>query len=508
MGPIGPRVALGCAAISGALLFLGFAGYDVLPLAFIATAPLLVALDGRHGWAAFGLGWITGTVAMAGGFSWMVGMLRTFSGLPAVVCLVLAALLWIGQGLQFGLLAWLITRADAARIPRLLSVPLFGAGLELAFPVLFPYFVGASLHRIPLLFQTADLGGVMLLSAALLLGHAALAEVWRRGGGWRHRVTPVLAPLVFWSLAVPYGVWRLAAVDAANGVAPSLRVGIIQENLGLAAKRVDPRDSLRRHLAVSRQLEQRGVDWIVWSESAIGQRLPPSLAQVRDVFPGWDLRTPVLFGALSARGDPDNPRVYNTAFMTGASGKIAGTYDKMYLMAFGEYLPLGHWFPRLYEWSPHSVRLTAGETMRALPIPGGTVMPLICYEDLLPGFVRRSQNQISANLLTVILNDAWFGNSAEPGIHHALATMRAVEQRRDLVRAANSGVSSIIDAGGRTIVESAVFSRQTVTGIVHLRRERTVYARLGDWPGVLGLTLALLVMLVPRWRIARAPRRD
>ncbi len=486
------RVALACAVFSGLGIFLGFAGKEIYPLAFVSLTPLLVALRGRTGWRALRLGWITGFVAVAGGFSWIVGMLQTFSGFPTALCVLFASLLWIAQGLQYGVLAWLVSKADGRHLPRLLAVPLLAAAVELLFPLLFPWYLANSLHNAPLLYQTADLGGVLLITAAMVLGHTALAEAWVRSGSWAERLKPLAWPLAFWALAIPYGHWRIGQVDADNVHARSLRVGVVQQNLGLMQKRHDPVEALNRHLEASRVLEQQGIEWIVWSESAVAFRIPENVTNIRDYIPEWDLHTPVLFGALSVRnGTLDRPNLYNTAFMTDAEGRIRGSYDKVYLLAFGEYIPLGETFPQIYDLSPHSGHFTRGSTLRSLPVPGGTVAPFICYEDILPRFVRTFQNRVNPDLMAVILNDAWFGHTAEPWIHNALSKFRAVEHRRDLVRAANSGVSSIIDGAGRVVAESQTFTRENVVGTVHLRQGRTLYGHTGDWVGYAGVLLAL-----------------
>lgn len=498
------RYALGLAALSGVAYFLGFASFEITPLALVSMAPLLVALRGRTGWAALRLGWLMGFVAIAGGFYWIAGMLKTFSGFPTVLCIALASLLWAAQGLQFGVMAWLIARADTRGLPRLVSAPLALGAVELAFPVLFPWYTSNSLHRVTLAIQTADLGGPILVSCAMMLLHAALAEAAVRRGPWPTRLRPLAAPALFWALALPYGAWRIRQVDAATAAGPTRQVGIVQENLGLMEKRNDPYIALERHLETSRRLQARGAQLLVWSESAVAFRIPENLRNIRNYIPVWDLEVPVLFGALSVRdsGDPDRPRLYNTAFMTDASGELQGTYDKVYLLAFGEYIPGGELFPQLYRASPNSGHFTRGSTMRALPIPGGSVGPLICYEDILPRFVREFRRNTEPSLFAVILNDAWFGDTAEPWIHDALAKFRAVEHRRDVVRAANSGVSSITDAAGRTVVAGGTFRREALLGPVTLRQGRTPYYYLGDWCGWLGVAMGLFV-LVPPWHKRR-----
>ncbi len=498
------RAASALAILAGGLYFGGFAGFEVVPFAFVSLTPLLLALRGRSGWAAFRLGWLTGTVLVSGGFYWIAGMLKSFSGFPFAVCVLLALLLWSAQGLQYGLFAWLVTRADEKAFPRMASVPAALAAVELCFPVLFPYYTANSLHSWPLWIQTADLGGVLLVSMALALGHAALDKVialWTANTqSLGRKLIPLAYPLVFWALALPYGAWRMHQTDAAPG--RTLRVGIVQENLGLMEKRTDPHLALDLHLAASHALEARGVDLIVWPESALAYFVPEYVTNVRMYIPRWDLHTPVLFGALSVRGSNRSPQLYNTAFITDASANIRSRYDKVYLLAFGEYLPLGDTFPILYRWSPNSGHFTPGTTLDSMPVPGGSLLPLICYEDILPRFVRGFQRRADADLLAVILNDAWFGDTAEPWIHNALAEFRAVELRRDLIRVANSGVSSIIDANGRMVTHGGTFRRETLTGSVRLRHGHSLYGTLGDWPAYASVVFCAYVLFPCRRRLS------
>ncbi len=495
------RVALGLAVVSGLLMWLGFAGVELHLAAMISMAPLMVAIRGRRGWNAFRTGWLMGFVGTAGGFWWITGMLKTFSGFPMALCVVFASLLWASTGFAFGVLAWIVSRADERNVPRLVSVPLAFAAVELVIPALFPWYLAASLHDVPVMIQTADLGGPMLISAAMVLGHTALSEAWVRVGPLSSRLRPLAWPLAFWAFAIPYGYWRVSQVDAEARTARPLRVGVVQQNLGLMQKRTDPLLALHRHLDASRQLEREGVDLIVWSESAIAYRIPDEITNIRDYIDVWDLHTPVLFGALSVRGDEAHPRLYNTAFMTDATGALRGFYDKVYLLAFGEYIPLGETFPQLYEMSRNSGHFTRGSRMVSLPVPGGTVAPLICYEDILPGYVREFQRTASPDMLAVILNDAWFGDTAEPWIHNALSKFRAIEHRRDLVRAANSGVSSVIDAAGRTVAHSGTFTRENVRATMHLRKGATPYRYVGDWIAYLGLLLVAYTFAPKRYAL-------
>jgi apolipoprotein N-acyltransferase len=500
------RHAVALSIVGGVLLFLGFAGMDLWPCAIVAQGPVLLATRGRSPKQSFWLGWLAGTIGIGGGFYWIASMLKTFSGFSLPVCVALASLLWAAQGLQFALFYAGVARADQRRWPRLLSVPLVFAALEFLFPALFPWYYANALHNVPLLIQSADLGGVVFTGLLLSISHAvtdlALARVWARRTGaalpeqqkhWRSaRITLALT----WAFALAYGAIRIAQVDAENRAAPTLRVGVVQENLGLQEKRTDPRTALRRHIQTTRRLADEGVDLVVWSESALSFVFDSELRNVRRAIPSWPLGTHVLFGALRS----ENDRLYNTAYLSDRDGALQPPYDKTYLLAFGEYLPGGETFPQLYRYSPNSGHFTPGARPVSMLLPSASdgqryrVAPLICYEDILPRFVHRFQRETDSHLFAVILNDAWFGDTTEPWIHLALSKFRSVEHRRDFVRAANSGVSGFIDAAGRLVAHTRTFTVETSTATVRLRSRKTLYALTGDWFGWLAFAASLAML--------------
>ncbi|MCA9609833.1 MAG: apolipoprotein N-acyltransferase [Myxococcales bacterium] len=240
------------------------------------------------------------------------------------------------------------------------------------------------------------------------------------------------------------------------------------------------------------------LDLLVWPESAATFRLPrdPGVP-IEGYFhraiafygledPGFP-RTPLLFGGLSSELGEGENRLYNTAFLTDDQGRIAAHYDKTYLLAFGEYLPLGETFPILYEWSPNTGHFTPGDHVHSLPFGEHRIGALVCYEDILPGFVRAVMNEDDPQLLVNVTNDAWFGDTQEPWVHLALAEMRAVEHHRYLIRATNTGVSAIIDPLGRVTEHSEVFERASLRGEVRMMEGHSVYRTTGNWPGWLSL---------------------
>ena len=490
------------AALGGTLAFLGFAGFDLWPLALVAFVPGYAAIDlarPRGTREVLGVGLLFGFVTGWGGFYWLLEVLEVFSGFPVWLCTLFASLLILYTAGSFALAFWLYARARDRGFGATGAAVASSLACELLYPLLFPFYYGASFHALPVALQVADLGGPLLLTALAIAVNGALYEL---GAALQARTRPLplrgpLAALAYVAFVLAYGAWRLRAVDAEVAAAPKLQVGLVQANMGLLEKREDPFEGQVRHLDQSFALESEAHPaLIVWPESAFASVLPEHIRNVRGYVLG-DLATPVLFGGLSQRRVDGAPRYFNTAFITDAGGTIRGSYDKTYLLAFGEYLPFGETFPFLYELSRQSGRFTPGRHVRPLPLGAYGIATLICYEDLLPGFVRAAMAS-DPHLLVNITNDAWFGDTHEPWIHFALAKLRAVEHHRFLVRATNSGVSGIVDPAGRVVAHTGTFERATLHAEVAMLRGRTLYAIVGDWPG--WLAVAAVLWMVTRRR--------
>lgn len=205
-------------------------------------------------------------------------------------------------------------------------------------------------------------------------------------------------------------------------------------------------------------------------------------------------RTPLLFGAITAEDDPDRGRTgegdgsaggparmryYNTALLLDEDGRVLGRYDKNYLLIFGEYLPLSDWFPFLKDWFPEAGDFRPGRTVEVFEMGGVRIGVMVCYEDILPAFTRRLHEK-RPHLLVNITNDAWFGRTTEPYQHLSLATFRAVENRRFLVRATNTGVSAIVDPVGRVLQATSLERPEVLVAEVARLEGETLYQRYGD----------------------------
>ena len=499
------------ALLSGILLALSFPPHGHPAFGWIALTPLLVALLGQPKALGllrpFTLGLVAGIVYFTGTVSWTGATVRTFGGLNLPLSVFVAALLIVYLALfpaLFALVvAWFVGRlgrraiwlAPAVWVTSELGRTYFWSG--------FPWLLlGYSQTTALSVAQTASLVGVFGLSGLVAWVSTGLAYVaaGTRGGRlgareWAAAGMPVGLVIVL----AAWGVVRMGADELSRSGRP-LAVALVQGNVPQVEKwdplRAD--DILNRYLDMTRDAAARGARLVLWPETATPfyfEDDPTGGERVRQLVRQTGIR--LLFG--SDQYEPGaTPRYYNAAFMLDSSGETVAVYRKMQLVPFGEYVPLKS---LLFFAEPlvESVSdFTPGTAVVLLPVDGALVSTAICYEIVYPALVRRAV-QAGSQLLTTITNDAWYGDSAAPYQHFVQASMRAIEQGRYLARAANTGISGIVDPYGRVLARSRLFETTVVTGDVRLLSGLTVYGRIGD---VLAYACAALTLAagLAAWR--------
>lgn len=483
-GPLVSRpVACALAAATAGLCFAAFPSADLWLCAFLAYVPLIVALEWRTPARALAIGCLAGLVMNLLGAFWLFPTIRKFSrlGIP------LSGILWLAgcayQGLRVGLFGWLYARARQRGWPLALALGGAFATSELVYPLIFPWFFGNSAHRLPSLMQWASLGGPYLVSLILLAPSAALGDAAIR----RLRGQNVRRDLIGVGLGIPVvaallgqaEVWR---VDRSVRQAPPVRVGLAQANLEAPSilRRVG---RVNDEVRLTDELRRKGAEVVIWSETVVLGVPSAGAESYLQTFFSRRLGVPSLIGAVLVEGEGSRRRLVNSALVLKPDGRLAGRYDKHLLFPVGESLPLFDRFPGLYRGVPNALNFAAGQSFEPLLLAGHRVAAFICYEDLFPGFVNDDVSATQPEMLVNLTNDAWFGDTAEPWIHFALAKFRAVEHRRYLVRATNSGVSAIIDPVGRTVVRGDTFRAEAIDGVARwMKGRRTVYEVLGNGP--------------------------
>ena len=489
------------AIVAAVLSFLAFPGMGIWPLAFVSLSPLLYSLDGLTWRRALLHGWLAGTVGNLLGFHWLVYTVQVFGDLPWLFAVFAYALMCTGNGLGWGVfcaLSRLVKDKRTGETPFWWPAVTFCA-VEFAWWSVFPAFFGASLYKAPLLMQGADLASVLGCSFLVLVTNGALAEgiraIRKQPNRWRRAAIGAAALLAFW---VGYGALRWHQVSSQMASSRSLKIGMVQANIGGVDKRGFGEEAAVMHQDASRELEALGVQLIVWPETAYPAFVDQRSRNLRRAV--GLLETPVIFGAVT--GDAKE-REFNSAILVDAEGNVRGYSHKIYMIPFGEYLPFGETFPSLYDLIPAIAHLTPGEKPLPLALPDLRFGAIICYEDILPYYVRRVAKATDPDLLVNLTNDSWYGDSTEQEIHLALATFRAVELRRGLIRSTNTGISALVDPLGRIVTRGSQQTEEIISGeLPVLTHGGTLYLWLGDWLGW-GCTAASLVVVFRHFRRVR-----
>lgn len=483
----------------GALLYVaGYpAGLGVWPLACVALAPLLGWLEHARPTPRMALaaGALFGVLTQLAGYAFLPETLLRFSGMPYLACVLAYGALCAAQAGGAALWSWGLSWLGARGYGVLAWAPPLWVAHELLWPSVFEAPLGAALHDVPALVQGAELGGVALVSLLVAAMNAALAglalALARRRAADGRRAALALALI---AAAAGLSCARFTEAQRAAADAPALRLGLVQASLDAEAKRRDPRAYAERYRALSNALAQDAqdtpIDLLLWPETALASPVPGDVAAAADAQPSLaGLSAPLLTGAVVY----ERGRLYNSALAFDARGARTGRVDKRKLLPFAEAIPLGERFPRLYDLIPGTGRFTPGTrpaVTSALTRAGATQLAVfICYEDMLPGLVRRASP--GAALLVSLSNDAWFGDSRAAFTHFAVARLRAVELRRTLARATNTGVTAVIDPSGALSPGSplAEHAAGSLVARAPLLDTETPYARFGALPITILLAL-------------------
>ncbi len=499
------------ATVTGLLYSVGFVAFDHWYFAWICLVPFLFALRDAGSWKrALFLSWWMGLVAHLVGYHWVIHLLRTFAHLPTPLAALGYVLLSVGQAASFaafGLLAWALCRRG--RLPLGLGIPLAIMSSELAFPLLFPSFMANSQARMPWVTQIADVGGVILVSGLLALVNGAVYELLSRRLQRRHRLA--LAGLAFGALAcsVAYSAIRIEQMEARDREAPKLKTAIVQANVGAGSKHDDVDGGIRRFRRMTEEaMDLPGIGLVVWPESGFNRAVHPGLQNLTGHV-AREVKAPMILGALRTEGAGKARKIWNSALALEPGGAIQASYDKTVLLAFGEYVPGDSIFPGIYDLLPYTSHFERGRSVEALPVGDYRLSTDICYEDILPGFIRSLMGPIDASgqrphAMVNVTNDSWYG-PVEPHIHLALASFRSIEHRRWLIRSTATGISAFVDSAGRIRQESAFEKAQLlVEDVPMIEGGPTIYGVLGDWPGWMALLASAAALGLPTLRRRRA----
>lgn len=500
------------AVLSGILLFLSFPKYGAGIVAWIALVPLMYSCREVTVTSGFIRGFVAGLVFNVGLLHWIAFVIVNYGHLPLPIgifaMLLMAAYLSIYVALFTAGLVYLRDRGIAPVI----AAPLLWTCLEYAKSHLLTGFPWENLAYsqylyIPLI-QITDITGIYGLTFVIVLINAIICDLlagfiggleskeWKRllmeaAGGF-------LMLLALWS----YGDMRVRQMREIMDSASSIDISLIQGNIDQSIK-WNPQhqdETLEIYKSLSGRPPPISSGLIIWPETAAPFYFQDMSLRSREVvLIAKDYASWLLFGSPSYIRKDNRVFFFNSAFLLSPEGVIAGRYDKVHLVPYGEYVPMRRFFPFIGKLVASVGDFGTGKGYYPLLMGDRKVGVLICYEAIFPES-SLAYKRMGAGLLVNITNDAWFGRSSAPYQHLSMTAFRAVENRLYVLRAANTGISAIIDPTGKILSHTDLFIRTDLKGKARFIDKRTYYMAYGDAFVYLCLISLLLILLNPFMR--------
>lgn len=499
------RLRLLFALLSGVALAYAFAPYQAPLVGWAALAALiLVSLDARW-WVALLAGYLHGATFYLLSVPWIYTVMREHGGLAAVPAAGVLALMVLVLATFPALFCLGVARLSRRSLPLALTVaPLLWVALEFArahMPHIgFPWnLLGYAATRHLGIAQAAAVAGVWGVSLLVAAYNALLAWLLleRTRRAW-------LIWLVVTGAVVPAAVVGHRFVPA---VIPQRVAHLVQPNL--PQHPTGPGPSVERHAADLDDLVELSVAAaartpgpVIWPEVPIALFVEDRRFAERAAVITRATGQPFLAGVIGWDREPGAPEAgwrgpYNSAALFAPDGRPVFRYDKVHLVPYGEYVPWRRWVWFAEAMVEQVGRFEAGREFAVGEFPGGRFGVFICYEAIFPDLVRQFTAR-GAQLLVNISNDGWFGRSAAPEQHLAIARLRAVENRRWLLRATNNGYTVAVDPYGRIVARLAPDTRGVLRAPYDYRSDTTLYARFGDWLPWLCVVCSAALLLLPR----------
>mgnify|MGYP000924751260 CR=1 FL=1 len=485
---------------------------SLFPVAYISLIPLFISLkrnDIRHN---FIMGFFAGTAAHLGQIYWVVIAMNRYGGIDIYTSVLIMLLLVLYLALYIGVFsASSLYLEDKLSIPLFFSAPFIWVLLEYfrgIFLTGFPWsFLAHSQHNVHLLIQVASITGTYFLSFLIVAVNCIIYQIlkvlyerklkkvpWGRvlkASGNKpstdktvNATTPrhinvcfvvyVLVILGFFISSFVYGYERLKSTEGGD-----LKAVIIQGNIRQDVKW----DEAFKIKTINTYLQKTGEfgrnsDIVVWPETAmpfVFDESPHINKYIKDV--PMVLNANLLFGTVSK---DKSGKYRNSAYFYQKDGHLAGTYSKVHLVPFGEYTPLISYLPFLSKLTAVGGDFVPGESHQPINTALGKIGMLICYEGTFPSITIETVRR-GAQVLVNLTNDAWYDRTSAPYQHLVFYIFRAIESDRYVLRAANTGISTIIDPRGRIKEQTGLFEEGAFVGTFSLKNEKTAYVVYGDY---------------------------
>jgi apolipoprotein N-acyltransferase len=472
-------------ALTGLLLMASFPRTDQGYLAWVAFVPLIAFVSQtktRKG--AFCGGFAAAAITLSLLLVWIPEVLSHYGGMPT-------ALAWVAYGLMVAMLAcypaiacvlakhWILRGGESF----LLLFPFIWIIFEYALSISpfggFPWLLaGYSQSRYIHLIQIADITGIYGVSFLILMVNTAIAWILLHRSFRFPCWAPLLAAALLIAACLLYGRISPQHWEKAH---PRFQVAMLQANLSIDdPEQVQIAKFRSEYARMANSLKEAVVDLLVLPEAptpVLFQSDPIYRKNLEMLAGRYALG--LIFNNINYSEIKGEERYSNSAFFLDGNGKLTGIYDKMHLVPFGEYIPLKRVFFFSESITKDVGEFYPGNNRKIIKMGDRPSNAIICFEAVFPDFVRRFVND-GSQLIVNLTNDGWYGDSAAPYQHLAITRFRAVENRRYLLRATNSGISAVIEPSGRIQSSTGLLQEAICEGRFAFLAEKTFYARYGD----------------------------
>ena len=488
------------AALSGILLVLSHPTFNIFPLAWVGLVPLLIAAkSASNSKSAFWIGYISGLSFFLGLIYW-IALLYPYANIFVTALGYVALVGYVA--LYFGVFAALLHRLPyKTGAPFIFATALIWTGLEWIRSWLLTGFPWGSMgytqwNNLPAI-QIASITGVHGVSFIVVLFNAAIADVIISYRNWRREIRAIVLPIVIVVLCFIYGV---VSLSKSENSAERVKLALIPGNVPQLEKwdfNHAPR-IFNRYIGLTKKADISSPDLIVWPETALHPLILSGQAGQYKQRLFEMLRDHQIYLLTGAPVQEADEKYYNSVFILSPTSEKLGSYSKMHLVPFGEYVPLSKFLPNFIQFEPFE----PGKSINLLPladVKNAQIGISICFESVFPNLFRKPVKK-GANVMGILTNDAWFEGTTAPSQHLAVAPFRAVENRVSVFRCANGGISCIIDKFGRITTPTILPTQPDGILIEEVSLEyqgntkKTLYTRYGDWFPILCFLVSLALI--------------
>ncbi len=503
-------------SISALMLVVSFAPFNIFFTAWFGLVPLFFAMEGKSKRDLCSIAFLWGLLFFIGMVYWVVHSMYYYGGVPiyiGILVLILLATYMSIYTVLFGL--GFHTARNLGATLSIVTISSLWVGLEYLRGFLFTGFpwglLGYSQSKILPIIQLADITGVWGVSF-LIVAFNYMFFIFLKAAINREKLPAkecISLILIILSVLI-YGYLRIGQIASVTSSWKEVKTGIAQGNIDQSLK-WDPAfqmETIDIYRDLSIEISRSGATLIIWPETAI-----PFFLQSDDRLGPIVYETAREAGSHIIAGSPAFDKgfgkidYYNSAFLISPEGKVTDRYDKTHLVPFGEYVPLKKILFFVNKLKEGVGDFSSGKELKPLVFNQSNITGkslsfnysvgvMICFESIFPELARGLIKN-GANLLAVITNDAWFGKTSAPYQHFEMAIFRAVENRSFVLRAANTGISGVIDPTGRIVAKGGLFKKESHVRKVRLREgPLTIYTRYGDLFAVVCLVFSLLIILI------------